>query len=78
MSETSTIQFPAINVPAGCEEQAAKMFESIGNMVAMLGNPAVVVDPGMRSMTTSLEHSLSHGKQQAFALARAAKRKKAV
>lgn len=74
---TSTISLPDINVPEGCEAQAAEIIESVGNMIAMLGNPAVVNDPAMRTMTTSFEHSLNHGKQQAHVLASAAKRRKA-
>lgn len=77
MINTSTIQLPAINVPEGCEERAAEIMESVGNMIAMLGNPAVVIDSGMRAMTTSFEHSLNQGKQQANLLASAAKRRKA-
>ncbi len=61
----ATIQLPAINVPEGCAKQAVEIMTSVGNMIAMLGNPEVVKDPAMRAMTTSFEHSLNQGKQQA-------------
>lgn len=69
---TATIQLPAINVPEGCAHRAAEIMESVGQMIAMLGNPEVVKDPAMRAMTTSFEHSLNHGKSQAEELAKRA------
>ena len=42
-----------------------------------MANPAVVQDAALRTMTTSLEHSMGQAKQQASLLASAAKRKKA-
>jgi hypothetical protein len=70
-----TIDLPSINVPAGCEEHAAQILQGIQNTFALLSHPGVVSSPSHRTLTSSLEHSLAKGHEQALALASAAKRR---
>lgn len=72
---TETIQFPAINVPPGCEEKAVQLLRSFRDMAGMMSSPDVVQDSGMRTMTTSVEHALDSGLGQAQVLAAGAKRR---
>lgn len=76
MSATSIIQFPAINVPAGCEDFAEELLRTMTQQIGFMANPAVVSDAAKRTMTTSLEHSLGSAREQALSLASAAKRRK--
>lgn len=66
------IRLPEINVPEGCEAQAAQIFSSLKAFFNFTARPEVIPDVRLRTVTTGLEHALEQGALQARQAAAAA------